>query len=206
MADFPRTIPPATVTLPSVPGGLVSIGRTGKVQLRSEVSAGRTWQETWPVLSAGSASAQALFAFVESYYNLGSTFDITHYLLPGSGKAINGAGGGTPKIVGASEAGTSIDTDGWPNSTLVLKAGDCIKISGLYQLFRVTADATTNGSGEVTLSLNPPILVGSSPGDNADITTSGCKIRAFIVEYSPLPAAGPDEYVAGFSVTFREAP
>jgi hypothetical protein len=206
VADFPRTVIPQTVTLPVVPGGLISVGRTGKVQLRSEVSAGRVWQETWPPLLAGSADAQALWTFVEKSYNLGETFDLAHYLLPGSGKAPNGAGGGTPLVAGASEAGSTIDTDGWSFTvTGVVKSGDVIKIAGLNQLFRITADANSDGAGLATLSINPPILVGSSPADNAAITRTGCKLRAFVLDYSPLPAAGPDEYVMGYSVTFREA-
>ena len=208
MADFPRTLKPASVTLPAVPGGLVSRGRTGKVQLRSEVSAGRVWQEVWPPLLAGSADVQALFTFVEKSYNLGETFDLVHYLLPGSGKDPNGAGGGTPLVNGASEAGSSIATDGWPNNTTgVVKAGDCIKIAGLNQLFRVTADADSGATtGPATIYINPPILTGSSPADDAALTVSGCKLRAFVMEYSPLPAAGPDEFVMGYTVTFAEAP
>lgn len=206
MADFPRTMKPASQTVPHVPGGLVSIGRTGKVQLRSEVSAGRVWQEFWPVLSAGSADVQALITFVEKSYNLGETFDLVHYLLPGSGKTPNGAGGGTPLVDGASQAGSTLNTKGWTiNITGVVKAGDCIKIAGLNQLFRVTADANSGGTGLAAVSINPPILAGASPADSAAITRTGCKLRAFVLEYSPLPAAGPDEYIAGFSVTFREA-
>ncbi|MDP2957173.1 MAG: hypothetical protein Q8N53_12190, partial [Longimicrobiales bacterium] len=198
MADFPRTLPPASQTVPHVPGGLVSLGRTGKVQLRSEVSAGRVWQEFWPVLSAGSADVQALITFVEKSYNLGETFDLIHYLLPGSGKAPNGAGGGTPLVNGATEAGSSIATDGWSNNiTGVVKAGDCFKIAGLNQLFRVTADANSGATtGPATIYINPPILVGASPANDAAITRSGCKLRAFVLEYSPLPAAGPDEFIA----------
>uniref|UniRef100_A0A6M3K2U9 Putative capsid protein n=3 Tax=viral metagenome TaxID=1070528 RepID=A0A6M3K2U9_9ZZZZ len=208
MADFPRTIPPASVTMPHVPGGLVSTGRTGKVQLRSEVSAGRVWQEMWPVLPAGNADVQALVTFVEKTYNLGETCDLVHYLLPGSGRAANGAGGGSPVVDGAAEAGSSIDTHSWTNDvTGVVKAGDVIKIAGLNQLFRITADANSGATtGPATLYINPPILVGSSPADHAAITYSGCKLRAYIAEYSPLPAAGPDEFIAGFSVTFVEAP
>jgi hypothetical protein len=206
MADFPRTLPPASVTLPVVPGGLVSIGRTGKVQLRSEVAGGRVWQEIWPPLLASGADAQALFTFVEKSFNLGETFDITHYLLPGSGKAPHGLGGGTPLIDGASEAGAFVDTKGWSNSiTGVVAAGDCIKIAGCAALFRITAAANSDGSGKARVYINPSILVGSSPADSAAITRTGCKMTAFVLDYSPLPAAGPDEFIAGFSVTFRES-
>lgn len=207
MADFPRTIVPASVSLPHIPGGLVSLGRTGKVQLRSEISAGRIWQETWPVLSAGSADVQALFTFVEKSYNLGETFDLAHYLLPGSGKGPAGAGGGTPLVDGATEAGSTIDTKGWSNNiTGVVKTGDVLKFAGLNTVYRVTADANSGGTGLATISINPPILVGAGPADSAAITRTGCKFRAFVLDYSALPSAGADEFIAGYSVTFREAP
>jgi len=194
-------------TLPQVPGGLVSVGRTGKVQLRSEVSAGRVWRETWPPMKASGADAQALFTFVENAYNTGATFNLVHYLLPGSGLAPNGAGGGTPLVAGASQSGTTLNTNGWtPSTSGVVKTGDCIKIGGLNQLFRVTADASSTTGGTAALSINPPILAGSSPTDATGITTTGCKLRAFVAAYSPLPEAGPDEIIGGFSVTFREAP
>lgn len=208
MPTFPRTLPPQVVGLPKVPTGLISRSRTGGVQLRSEVSAGRVWQETWPVLSAGSADAQALFTFVEDAHNLLTTFDITHYLLPGSGKAPNGTGGGTPLVVGAAESGTSIATDGWPASTNGnMLPGDVFTIDGLNQLFRCTASVDSDGAAPpaATLALNPPILAGASPANNAALTITGATLRAFIADYTPT-AAAPDEFIAGFTVTFVEAP
>ena len=206
MPTFPRTLPPQVVTLPKVPTGLVSRARTGGVQLRSEVSAGRVWTETWPVLKAGTANVEALFAFVEDARNLLTTFDITHYLLPGSGKAPNGTGGGTPLIVGASESGSSIATDGWPATTNGnMLPGDVVTIAGLNQLFRCTASVDSDGGGAATLALNPPILAGASPANNAALTLTSNTIRAFIADYTPSSAA-PDEFIAGFSIVFQEAP
>tara|TARA_R110000765_G_scaffold344723_1_gene435008 strand:- start:348 stop:974 length:627 start_codon:yes stop_codon:yes gene_type:complete len=208
MPAFPRTVIPGKVTLPKVPTGLVSRARTGGVQLRSEVSAGRTWRETWPqALLASNADVQALFTFVEDARNMLTTFDITHYLLPGSGMPANGTGGGTPLVVGATEAGTSIATDGWPASTSDnMRAGDVFTIAGLNQLFRATADVDSNGSGAATIGINPPILVGASPANNAALTIGGATIRAYIADYSPMPEAGPDQFVGGYWVQFQEAP
>lgn len=82
-----------------------------------------------------------------------------------------GAAGGTPLVNGASAKGDyTIATDGWPVSTLVLKANDRIQID--TSLYKVLTDATTNSSGEVTLDIWP-----SSRGhaNNASIITEDAK-------------------------------
>lgn len=83
-----------------------------------------------------------------------------------------GALGGTPLVNGASQTGTTLATDGWSASTLVLKAGDLISYNnGTYsELKMVTSDATTNGSGQVTLNIMPEIH--TAPANNAAIETA----------------------------------
>jgi len=204
MADFPRTVKPASVTYPKVIGSLISVGQSGKVQTRSETAQGRIWQETYPVLPAGNADVQDLLVQTENYFNLGTTFTITHYLLPGSGAAPNGSGGGTPLVKVASQTGTSLNTDGWTASTAVMKAGDCFTLAGITTLFRVVSNATSDGSGDATLTIQPPIVVGASPADDAALTRTGAKLTALVLDYSDS-AAGPDEFIGGFTITFREA-
>ncbi len=82
-----------------------------------------------------------------------------------------GALGGTPLVKGASQNGTALITDGWPNSTLVLKAGDLFSFSnGTYsELKQVTTDATSDGSGNVTINIAPEIH--TSPADNVALVT-----------------------------------
>lgn len=205
MAQFPRTVEPAKVELPRVPQGLVSQGQTGAVQLRAETRVGRVWTETWSAILAGNTDVEALLAFIESHANNKTILTVDHLLLPGSGKAPNGAGGGTPLVNGASQSGTSLVTNGWPNTTLVMKAGDCFKLNSLNLLYRVLADGTSDGSGNLTLSINPPIASGNSPANGAALTLSDNLIRAFIADYTPAPAIA-DEYMVGLSVTFQEAP
>lgn len=81
-----------------------------------------------------------------------------------------GAGGGTPLVAGASQTGFTLDTDGWPNSTTVLKAGDRIQIDN--SLYVLVADATSNGSGEVTLDIWPHLR---GHADNAPIIYQSAK-------------------------------
>lgn len=83
-----------------------------------------------------------------------------------------GALGGTPRVKGASQTGTTLVTDGWSNSTLVLKAGDLISYNnGTYnELKMVTSDGTSDGSGNLTVAIAPEIH--TSPADNAVIETA----------------------------------
>lgn len=126
-----------------------------------------------------------------------------------------GAHGGTPLVDGGSQATTyaaskttntqSLVTDGWPNSTAVLKAGDVITLAGVYavnpvpgegttgkkvmpylQQFVVTADATSSGAGAATLTIAPAIItsgpyqtVSAGPADNAAITVLGTASTAY---------------------------
>lgn len=71
----------------------------------------------------------------------------------------------TPLVNGASQTGRSIITDGWPNSSTVLVAGQFITIGN--QLLQLTAAVTSNGSGQATVTFEPSIRV--SPADNAAI-------------------------------------
>lgn len=205
MATFPRTIPPYTSTLPAIPPALKSVGLTGKVQTRATTSIGRVWTETWSVLSASASNVQALVAFIETHFHQGTVLDVIHYQLPGSGKAPNGAGGGTPLVNGASQTGASLVTDGWSNSiTGVVYSGDVFRVAGLNQTFRSTSTVNSTSSGAATLTINPPIAAGGSPANNAALTRASCVVRAVIDSYD-LPSCPPDQYFSGLSVTFREA-
>ena len=207
MAAFPRTVPPASVTYPKVIGSLISVGQSGALQTRSEAAQGRTWQETWSALPAGNEDVQELLTTIENLYNTGATCTLTHYLLPGSGKARNGTGGGSPRVNGGSQSGTSLVTENWTTEAANrMKAGDCFTIAGLTVLFRVTADATSSTSTNAqTLTITPPIVSGSSPADEAALTIASANLTAVIVDYSGA-SAGPAEYIGGLTVTFREAP
>jgi len=105
-----------------------------------------------------------------------------------------GALGGTPLVNGGSQTGASLVTDGWSNSiTGLLKKGDIFTVAGVRAVnpqsrlstgalrqFVVTADVDSNGSGQATLSIDPPITISGasqtvtgSPADNAALTVLG---------------------------------
>ncbi len=203
MANFPRTVPSAFAAPPKVPTGLISTGRTGVAQLRSEDRAGRRWTETWGAIKAGNAAVETLRAFIEYHYNTLTILSVDHPYLPGSGGTPNGAGGGTPLVNGASQTGASLITDGWPNSTLVVAAGDNLKVAGLNAMYQAYVDGTSDGSGNLTLTLNPPIASGNSPATNAALTLVSNRFRCYIASYEP-GSANPGEYMVGMTVTFQE--
>lgn len=125
------------------------------------------------------------------------------------------ATGSTPLVNGASQNVTyanasgantqSLITDGWANSTAVLKAGDVFTIAGVkavnpvpgegttgktvmpyLQQFTVISDATSDGSGNATLTISPAIItsgpfqtVDAAPADNAAITVLGSEGTAY---------------------------
>ena len=105
-----------------------------------------------------------------------------------------GALGGTPLVNGASQLGSSLITDGWTSAAAVrLKRGDIITIAdvkavnpmsrqstGALRQFVVTADASSDGSGNMTIPIFPAITVSgayqtvdSLPADGAAILTFG---------------------------------
>jgi hypothetical protein len=105
---------------------------------------------------------------------------------------VNGANQGlTAAVSAASLASTSLVTDGWTASAaLRLRAGDIITIAGVFDVhpetkevrstlkqFTVLADASSDGSGNATISIYPAIISGGAyqtvsarPADNVAIT------------------------------------
>lgn len=107
--------------------------------------------------------------------------------------------GGTPLVNGASQTGSSLVTDGWTAAAASrLKKGDVITIAGVYavnrvsgdstgslQQFVVTADVSSDGSGNATIPISPAIsttapyaTVSALPADNAAITVVGAASTA----------------------------
>ena len=106
------------------------------------------------------AAWRSFFDRLEGSYGTFNAYDPDYYGKP------RGNPSGTPLVNGASQTGSSLITDGWTASTTILKIGDYFTVNG--ELKRVTADATSDGSGNATLSFKPALR--NSPGDNAALT------------------------------------
>lgn len=107
----------------------------------------------------------------------------------------NGVLGGTPLVNGATQTGNSLITDGWTAAALQrLNQGDTFTLAGVFSVnpqsrqstgilqdFVVTANGSSDGAGNMTVTISPAINptgqfqnVTNSPADNAAITiTSG---------------------------------
>lgn len=86
-------------------------------------------------------------------------------------KAARGSWGGTPLIAGAGQTGNDLNIDGGTTGTTdYAKAGDWVQIGtgSSTKLFKVMADADTDGSGATTLNLFPSIKVAFA--DNTALT------------------------------------
>jgi len=75
---------------------------------------------------------------------------------------------GNGHVNGAGQTGTVLETNGWPISSLILRAGDLVQVEN--QLLEITADITSDSSGLATLSFEPEIR--TSPADLATVVTS----------------------------------
>ena len=120
------------------------------------------------------------------------------------------SGGGATGTVRKRATGSSLATSGWPASTTVLRAGDVFKIAGINIVFTVTADATSDGSGNATLQVNPPLYGGglSAAGGAAltiNSTPGTVKFRAIIDDIT-MPRGGLASIMVGLAVSFREMP
>ena len=78
-----------------------------------------------------------------------------------------GTANGSPQVQGGGQTGITLVTDGWAPSETVLKAGDMFGLTtdwGL-ELFQVTEDAASNGSGQATLTFVNPLRGSPANGE-----------------------------------------
>ncbi|QEL19336.1 P22 phage major capsid protein family protein [Limnoglobus roseus] len=125
---------------------------------------------------------------------LGSIADFDVFMSQNVPNHTVGPLGGTPLVNTGSQVGSSLVTDGWTAAAASrLKKGDIFTIAGVYQVnyqtkaqysslqqFLVTADVSSDGSGNLTAAIFPSIItsgatqtVNASPADNAAITVVG---------------------------------
>lgn len=106
---------------------------------------------------------------------------------------------GTPLVMGASQVGDSLITDGWTaNKNGLLLPGDYFQLgsSSTSRLYKNLDTVNSNGSGQATLTIWPNLR--SSPGDNAALTLTGAKTVCRLVADFPFSA---DE-MSVYSITF----
>lgn len=153
------------------------------------VNPGARWRAslTWNNMSRPDWSVLA--AFIAS---LGGRAGRFTYGPPQHRRRATAAIPGTVRVNGAGQTGTTLAIDGLPNSVVVFEAGDYISFPNAAsrpQLHTITAQATSNGSGQVTLSIAPPLR--GSPADNA-IVTHDSPVGVFMLTDDETGAATHD--------------
>ena len=185
-----------------LPPPILSVGHSGKVNTRGQLAIGRRWTETYrfPMASPMATTGRQGYALLQSYFRNGTFLNLQHqYYL-----TTLGAAGGTPLVNGASQTGTSLITDGWPNSTAILKAGDLITGTTTTTVYEQTVDVSSDGSGNATLTLNPPIFTGGELDNNAAIVVTATAVfTAIIIDLSIQESAVGE--LQEVSATYQES-
>jgi hypothetical protein len=125
---------------------------------------GARWAFAFSLNSLDAADAALWRAFMARLRGQSGRF----YMWNMARQTPRGAATGAPVVNGAGQTGTTVITSGWtPSVAGILKAGDFIGIGG--ELKMVVADATSDGAGAATLTIEPPLRA-SPPHASAIIT------------------------------------
>lgn len=142
--------------------------------LQEQVSSlsGEAWSIEFSPPTMRRESAEEWIAFALSLRGKYGTF------LAGdpAGQTPRGVATGTPLVNGAGQTGNTLTIDGCTSGvTGWMKKGDYFQLGtgASARLYKLIADADTNGSGQTTLEFVPALR--SSPSDNDAVVVSGAK-------------------------------
>lgn len=128
-------------------------------------------------------------------------------LLPDFAHRRRGVGGGTPAVNGGSQTGRTLAISGCPVSITWLRKGDYVQLAN-NELLRLTADAVTNGAGQVTIAFEPRLRISPAHGSAVEINTprARCKLNTRTASWTnaAIPLNGYDVR-SGFALDFIEA-
>lgn len=202
---FPRTIASRITTVPSFPEGGEQWGAAGKGQFRAFENVGRTWEEVYSSINLRSANGRELYEAINRGFREKVLWDIQHPHFVTN----FGVGGGSPLIAGAGQTGDMINVDGGPSSvTNWLRTGDIIKFTGLQLVYDVKANVNTNGAGQATIPISPPIFSGQSPTDNSavEIVAANINFLAVIIGRQMPDIEANGIIPPGTTLSWREQP
>jgi hypothetical protein len=133
---------------------------------------GQWWEFEAALVPMARVNAEGWIAFLLSLNGMQGTFLLGDPL----GSTARGIGTGTPLVNGGSQTGSSLITDGWTASqTGILKAGDYFQLGtgSSSKLYKVLADANSDGSGNATFDIFPEI--NTAVADNSALTISSAR-------------------------------
>lgn len=102
-------------------------------------------------------------------------------------------------VNGGGQTGTSLICDGVTPSVTVLRAGEYFQVGTQFKV--VTADCSSNGSGQFTVNFKPALR--SSPSDNATVTLNNPQM---LLKLTAVPSKDTDDSgIATFALPFEES-
>tara|TARA_R100001443_G_scaffold104840_1_gene113626 strand:+ start:1372 stop:1968 length:597 start_codon:yes stop_codon:yes gene_type:complete len=170
---FPTSPAFNSLNVQSVQPTLVSRTISGRRQSRQIGGQYFRMTATFPPMTR--AQFAPIYAFIMKQRGRFETFSLTLPVI----SIGQGSPAGTPLVNGASQTGRSIVTDGWNASITVFKAGDYLKFANHDKVYSVTADATSDGAGASTISIEPALL--TSPANDSAITYTAVPFTVSLV-------------------------
>lgn len=150
---------------------------------------------------------------------IGEIDDVATYSSANAQTHTNGTftSGSTSLVAGGGQTGSSIASDGWAASTLVLTKGDVISFASVYSVnpqtyistgilmqFVVTADVTSTAGGLATIPISPSLndgtlVVADAQGNNISLTAYR-NVSASVADNAPITKWGTE------ALRYRVAP
>ena len=158
---FPSSPAPRDVAISTNQNTIVTTTASGRRQARQIDGQRFRLRIRFPIMTR--AEFAPINAFVMKQRSQMESFQ---YVPPTIDDAL-GVASGVISVNGAISAGvTSVAIDGMANSTSgVFKAGDYFRFTGQTKVYMVMSDVSSNGSGQGTLTFEPPLRANVS--DNA---------------------------------------
>jgi len=125
-----------------------------------------------------------------------------------AGKTPRGIATGTPFVNGASQSGGSLITDGWTVSqTGILLAGDWIQLgtSSTARLYKVLADANSDGTGNATFDIWPNLRGNLIPADNDPLVVQSAQGLFRLATNEQSWNLSPTPVYSGITFPIKEA-
>ena len=158
---FPSSPTTTAVSITSQQNTIVSTTVSGRRQARQIDGQRFKLTLSFPIMTRSEFAP--ILAFIMKQRSQLESFQYT----PATMASSNGVASGVIRVNGAISAGvTSVAIDGMANSTSgVFKAGDFFRFTGQNKVYMIVADVSSNGSGQGTLTFEPPLRTGVA--DNA---------------------------------------
>ncbi len=181
VAEFPTSVDFRALQFGNTPNTTVFKSPTNRAVQSFELPGGQ-WYGTWEVRRSSLEDIAKWKAFLTDLSGPAGRFHGTDpsRITP---FGIYSSGSDTPLVDGGSETGKTLATKGWRNSgTGLLLAGDLFEltISSVKRLYMVTAQVDSDGSGDVTISITPPLI--DSPADNLALVLTSPKVEMQLVD------------------------